>query len=116
MEHVVVMNPCPCCGYLVFDEPPGSYDICPICSWEDDLSQLRFPVTTGANHVSLIDAQRNYARDGVCESRLHSHVRQPKDSDVRDPQWRPIDERKDNLERPIDGVEYGSTYPPDGTL
>ncbi|MBO0846033.1 MAG: hypothetical protein J2P22_11530 [Nocardioides sp.] len=34
--------PCPCCGYLVFDEEPGSYDICAVCGWEDDLSQLRF--------------------------------------------------------------------------
>jgi hypothetical protein len=24
--------PCPCCGYLVLDEEPGSYEICPICS------------------------------------------------------------------------------------
>ncbi len=36
--------PCPCCGYLVFTEPPGSYTICPICFWEDDISQLRFPL------------------------------------------------------------------------
>ena len=34
--------PCPCCGYLVFDEPVGSFDICPICDWEDDDVQLRF--------------------------------------------------------------------------
>lgn len=25
-----VLYPCPCCGYLVFEEGPGSYDICPI--------------------------------------------------------------------------------------
>ena len=34
--------PCPCCVYLMFGAPPGSYDICKICFWEDDLSQLRF--------------------------------------------------------------------------
>ena len=56
--------PCPCCGYMVFEEPPGSYEICPICFWEDDPSQLRFQRTTGANHVSLVDGQRNYERDG----------------------------------------------------
>ena len=107
--------PSPCCGYLVFDEPPGSYDICPICFWEDDLSQLRFPTTTGANHVSLIEAQENYARDGVCEWRLHPHVRPPKESDVCDPDWRPIDESKDNIEKPVFGVDEGETYPEDGT-
>ncbi|WP_241494482.1 CPCC family cysteine-rich protein [Pseudomonas asplenii] len=31
------MFTCPCCGYAVFEEPPGSHDICPICFWEDDL-------------------------------------------------------------------------------
>ena len=41
--------PCPSCGHLVFDEEPGSYSICPVCGWEDDLSQLRFVTTGGAN-------------------------------------------------------------------
>jgi hypothetical protein len=107
--------PCPCCGYLVFDELPGSYDICPICFWEDDLSQLRFPTTTGANHVSLIEAQENYARDGVCEWRLHAHARLPKESEVRDPDWRVIDESKDNIEEHVFGVDEGKTYPTDST-
>lgn len=83
--------PCPCCGYLVFEDSPGSYDICPICFWEDDLSQLRFQRTTGANHVSLVEAQRNYAREGVCELRFRSNVRAPTATDIRDPDWRPFD-------------------------
>lgn len=37
--------PCPCCGYLVFDREPGFHQVCPICGWEDDLSQLRFPLS-----------------------------------------------------------------------
>src|SRR5436190_23116503 len=45
--------PCPVCGYLVFDEPPGSYAICPICFWEDDAIQLGFPLMGGgANSIS----------------------------------------------------------------
>ena len=35
--------PCPCCGNLTYDEPPGSYQICEVCSWEDDHAQLRWP-------------------------------------------------------------------------
>ncbi|MBE1878479.1 CPCC family cysteine-rich protein [Myceligenerans pegani] len=35
--------PRPCCGHLVFDEPPGSYEICGSCFWEDDAIQLRWP-------------------------------------------------------------------------
>ncbi len=55
--------PCPCCGRLVFDEPPGSYSICPVCFWEDDGVQLRWPDWAGgANKPSLIDAQRIYEK------------------------------------------------------
>lgn len=27
---------CPCCGYRTLEEPPGTFDICEICFWEDD--------------------------------------------------------------------------------
>ena len=104
--------PCPCCGYLVFDEPPGSYDICPICFWEDDISQLRFPEMGGAS-IPLIDAQKNFQRIAACEERLKPHVRPPSANEQRDPGWRLIDAERDNLERPITGVDSGSTYPAD---
>ncbi|HEY5908286.1 MAG TPA: CPCC family cysteine-rich protein, partial [Vicinamibacteria bacterium] len=39
--------PCPCCGYLMFKESPGSHDICKICFWEDDIVQLRDPHFSG---------------------------------------------------------------------
>ena len=93
--------PCPCCGYMVFEESPGSYDICPICFWEDDLSQLRFPRTTGANRVSLVEAQRNYDRYGACELRFLSNVRMATASDDRDPDWRQLDPCADTVEEPI---------------
>lgn len=111
-----VKYPCPCCGYLVFDESPGSYDICPICFWEDDLSQLRFPrMSGGANGVSLIEAQESYFRHGVSELRFHSNVRTAGPSDVREPQWRRIDIRTDKFEEPIEGKDYGNSYPEDAT-
>src|SRR5262245_15263143 len=84
--------PCPCCGYLVFDKSPGHYHICPICFWEDDLSQLRFPrMSGGANRVSLFEAQQNYLRVGVSELQFRSEVRAAEATDLRDQQWRPID-------------------------
>lgn len=54
---------CPCCGYKVFDEAPGSYDICPICGWEDDLVQLKAPkYAGGANKLSLIKYQEKFGQ------------------------------------------------------
>jgi hypothetical protein len=84
---------CPCCGYLVFDEPPGSYEICPTCFWEDDALQLEFATTLagGANRPSLLEAQRAYAALGVCEARFSARVRRPGPRDRQDPTWRAID-------------------------
>jgi Cysteine-rich CPCC len=107
--------PCPCCGYITLDEGPGLYDICPICDWEDDLSQLRFPTTLGANKVSLIEAQQNFIKIGAKSPEHIDHIDDSISDYKRDPQWRPIDPDKDYIEIPISGKEYGMTYPKDST-
>jgi hypothetical protein len=108
--------PCPCCGYFVFDNPPGSYDICPICFWEDDESQLRFAsIGGGANTMSLLEAQRNYAAFGASEERLKPLVRPPRPGEVREMGWRCLDPAIDNIEAPHPGVGDGVTYPKDST-
>ena len=58
---------CPCCGYkTLVEEPPGTYDICKICLWEDDPVQFDDPdYVGGANSVSLRQAQRNFLEFGV---------------------------------------------------
>jgi Cysteine-rich CPCC len=100
----------------MFDEPPGSYEICAICGWEDDVSQLRFPrMSGGANKVSLIQGQRNFAGDGDSDPWHPPLGRPAAASDVRDRGWRPIDETRDDIEQPVPGVEYGPTYPADYT-
>ena len=105
------MNPCPCCGYEVFAEPPGSYDICPICFWEDDNVQLRYPeMGGGANKPSLIEAQKNYAALGVMEERFLGNIRKPLPTDKRDPEWLPIIVGKDNYEK-----EPSAEWPADTT-
>jgi hypothetical protein len=107
--------PCPCCGYLTSSEP-GSYDICPICDWEDDLSQLRFPeMSGGANHLSLMEAQANFEVIGASDPNHLEHVRPATTSDPRDPLWRRLDPAVDEIERPARGLDYGSTYPSDST-
>jgi len=80
---------CPCCGYLSFSEPPGSYDICEVCWWEDDLVQLCDPnYGGGANVASLLRAQANFAAHGWCEDGMPPYVRTPPAAEARDPTWR----------------------------
>lgn len=106
--------PCPCCGYLTLSEGPGSDDICPICFWEDDLSQLRFvTMAGGANLPSLVDAQRNFATFGAAEQRLVEHARRPDPTELRDQEWRLIELTLDNVEVPQPGLDYGKSYPGD---
>jgi hypothetical protein len=84
---------CPCCGYLALVDWPGSYDICKICFWEDDLIQLLDPwCAGGANVPSLVDAQNNFETCGAMEPRFVGNVRRPLASDVRDPHWRKVNE------------------------
>ncbi|RPE08114.1 hypothetical protein EGT74_13680 [Chitinophaga lutea] len=81
---------CPCCGYKMFKEPPGSYDICEICYWEDDQVQFDDPgYAGGANAVSLKEGQQNYARFGACTEDMMRYVRKPNSFDVKDPDWAP---------------------------
>jgi len=104
--------PCPCCGYRVFARQPGSSETCPICLWEDDLAQLRFPRLPGsANHVSLEDAQQNFAACGAAERRNVQSVRSPFETEQRDQEWRPLDPAQDNIEEPQRGINYADSYP-----
>ncbi|MEV6400916.1 CPCC family cysteine-rich protein [Streptomyces sp. NPDC051907] len=95
-------RPCPCCGYLVFDVEdgwPGSYAICPICNWEDDPVQFRWPFTPrGAHQVSLVEAQQNFRAYGACDQRGRRFVRPPADDEPLDSAWRPIDPAADDFE------------------
>lgn len=109
--------PCPCCGYIVFTLPPGFHGVCPICRWEDDLSQLRFPMMPGsANRVSLLDAQRNFSDCGAAETRNRDNVRHPDTVDRQERDWRPLDQALDNMEEPQRGIDYEISYPEDTTV
>ena len=76
--------PCPACGFLTFTEPPGSYEICPVCSWENDHFGLRYPAApVGPNDKSLVDLQKwVLKRFPVTMQRAGRHE--------RDPAWRPL--------------------------
>ena len=83
---------CPCCGYQTLNEkPPGTYDICSICFWEDDGVQFDDPdYEGGANTVSLRQAQQNYIGFGASDRLFCDFVRKPKASDKKDPNWRSL--------------------------
>lgn len=71
--------PCPCCEYLTLDEPPpGTFNICPVCGWEDDNVQFNDPdFHGGANQESLRDAKRNFRILGAKNSESLNHARKP---------------------------------------
>jgi hypothetical protein len=96
---VTVRYPCVCCGHLTLDEPPGSSAICPVCFWEDDSVQLRWPDWAGgANQPCLVEAQQNFQQFGVGEQRLRQRVRPAAGDEPPDANWRPIDTERDQFE------------------
>ncbi|MDT3395094.1 CPCC family cysteine-rich protein [Streptomyces sp. B1866] len=106
--------PCHCCGRLVHDAPPGSYQICPVCGWEDDLIQLRWPqCESGANRLSLIEAQRLYRRRETADHDLALTARTASAPWPIDVGFRPADPEVDNFE-PTRVME--ADWPEDRTL
>jgi hypothetical protein len=83
---------CPCCGYKTLEaQPPGNYDLCPVCFWEDDGVQFDDPdYEGGANEVSLRQAQQNFREFGACDPRASTSVRSPAEDELRDEAWRPL--------------------------
>lgn len=71
--------PCPCCGFLTLAQrPPGTFDICPVCFWEDDQIQFRDPdYRGGANTVSLTEARVNFRTLGASDPNFTANVRPP---------------------------------------
>jgi hypothetical protein len=73
------MYSCLCCGYLTLGEqPPGTFEICPVCKWEDDNVQAADPTLAGgANRMSLDQARLNFARFGAVSEEVALRVRKP---------------------------------------
>ena len=68
---------CPCCGFLTLErKPPGTFDLCPVCFWEDDSVQFFAPdYEGGANEPSLNKARNNFLKYGACEESAVKYVR-----------------------------------------
>lgn len=82
---ILAKYPCPCCGYRTLPEPAGgTYEICPVCYWEDDKVQLAHPdLQGGANDVSLLEAQENFRAFGACSKDALPYVRPPMKHEMR---------------------------------
>jgi len=71
--------PCPCCEFVTLtSEPPGTYELCPVCFWEDDGVQFNDPnYAGGANRESLNQARANFREFGASARSALPHVRRP---------------------------------------
>lgn len=78
---------CPCCGYRTLSpEAPGSYEVCGVCGWLDDLVGFYHPSTqSDYNHVSLAAARENFRECGACSPDLADSTRDP--TEERDPNY-----------------------------
>jgi hypothetical protein len=75
MNKAEVKYSCPCCGYLTLDDKPGSFDICPVCYWEDDNIQRNdSDYKGGANGISLTEARENYKKMGAISAEYLDNV------------------------------------------
>jgi hypothetical protein len=81
---------CPCCGYKTLAEkPPGTFEICEICYWEDDNVQFdNLNYEGGANRISLRQAQSNFIKFGAIEKKFLRNLRKPNKNDERNPNWK----------------------------
>jgi len=70
---------CPCCEYLMLsDNPPGTFEIFPVCHREDDDVQYNNPDIAGeANEVCLNEARNNFKVFGASSHRYTKNVRPP---------------------------------------
>ncbi|MCB9024787.1 MAG: hydrolase [Bdellovibrionaceae bacterium] len=74
---------CPCCENLTLEEcPPGTFEICPVCGWEDDDTQFYNPdLVGGANSTSLNLAKLNFKKTGAVDDASLKFVRPAKNSE-----------------------------------
>lgn len=71
---------CACCGFHTLTQPAdGSYELCPVCWWEDDGVQLRdLDYAGGANEPSLRQARENFRAFGASDRAFLRTVRPPR--------------------------------------
>ncbi|MDE5439230.1 hydrolase [Elizabethkingia meningoseptica] len=76
-------NKCPCCGYFTLEESSNnSFQICPVCYWENDEVQYNDSTYAGgANRISLEQAKDNFKKFGAIKECFIRYVRVPLDDE-----------------------------------
>jgi hypothetical protein len=71
--------PCACCGFLTKSEAQsGTFEICPVCNWEDDDVEFNnIDFDGGANEESLREASQIFKKFGVSSQKFIKYVRPP---------------------------------------
>ena len=65
------------------DVAPGSYELCPVCWWEDDGVQYDDPYYRGgANTPSLNEARETFRLTGTSDPRFLDKVRAPRPEEL----------------------------------
>jgi hypothetical protein len=61
----MALEQCPCCDFFTLDAR-GEYEICVICGWEDDGSDLDRPDTESSpNRMTLREARHTFRQYGA---------------------------------------------------
>lgn len=71
--------PCPCCRCLTLAQR-GSYEICPVCFWEEDGQDEVDSLTVRGGPsatLGLAQARANFAAFGACDEQSIRNVRKP---------------------------------------
>lgn len=76
--------PCACCGFLTMSESQsGTFEICPVCFWEDDNVQFNnIDFTGGANEESLRKARQNFKKFKASSSKFLKNIRAPLPNEI----------------------------------
>ncbi|MCB0220573.1 MAG: hypothetical protein KDH09_12810 [Chrysiogenetes bacterium] len=80
------LNQCPVCFCFTL-AALGRYDVCPVCTWEDDPEQVLSPVLSGANACCLLLARHSFERHRRCDPRESCPVRAPRPSETPSSAW-----------------------------
>lgn len=95
-------HPCPCCGYLTYQAPPGgTMQICPVCFWEDAPGQYWHNESNG---MSLRKAQIAFGRIGAAGEAFLDAVRPPLAEEARAHGWRSMADEASILIHEIERV------------